>query len=68
MGESRQELIAWLNDVLIPAMAPVHSPILTPQLLQLNLTKVEQCGQGAALAQVFDSIYRTLALDAYVIS
>ncbi|KAE9989553.1 hypothetical protein Vi05172_g5432 [Venturia inaequalis] len=36
----RQELLAWLN-----------------QLLQLNITKVEQCGTGAALCQVFDSIY-----------
>lgn len=26
-------------------------------LLQLNITKVEQCGTGAALCQVFDSIY-----------
>ncbi|KAI3320451.1 microtubule associated protein [Xylariaceae sp. AK1471] len=40
MGESRQELIAWLNS-----------------LLQLNMTKVEQCGTGAALCQVFDSIF-----------
>ncbi|KAF2728634.1 hypothetical protein EJ04DRAFT_516461 [Polyplosphaeria fusca] len=40
MGESRQELIAWLNN-----------------LLQLNVTKVEQCGTGAALCQVFDSIF-----------
>jgi len=40
MGESRQELVQWLN-----------------QLLQLNITKVEQCGTGAALCQVFDSIY-----------
>lgn len=40
MGESRQELVAWLNN-----------------LLQLNITKVEQCGTGAALCQVFDSIY-----------
>ncbi|KAF2680399.1 hypothetical protein K458DRAFT_421628 [Lentithecium fluviatile CBS 122367] len=40
MGESRQELIAWLNN-----------------LLQLNITKVEQCGTGAALCQVFDSIF-----------
>ncbi|XHF97758.1 hypothetical protein AWENTII_001342 [Aspergillus wentii] len=29
MGESRQELLAWLNG-----------------LLQLNLTKIEQCGTG----------------------
>jgi len=40
MGESRQELVLWLNS-----------------LLQLNITKVEQCGTGAALCQVFDSIY-----------
>jgi len=40
MGESRQELVQWLN-----------------QLLQLNITKVEQCGTGAALCQIFDSIY-----------
>ncbi|PHH81615.1 hypothetical protein CDD83_3534 [Cordyceps sp. RAO-2017] len=40
MGESRQELLQWLNS-----------------LLQLNMTKVEQCGTGAALCQVFDSIY-----------
>ncbi|KAI9822038.1 MAG: hypothetical protein M1832_003210 [Thelocarpon impressellum] len=40
MGESRQELLAWLNN-----------------LLQLNITKVEQCGTGAAICQVFDSIY-----------
>ncbi|KAI5297630.1 hypothetical protein KEM56_004661, partial [Ascosphaera pollenicola] len=40
MGESRQELVAWLNN-----------------LLQLNLTKVEQCGTGAPLCQIMDSIY-----------
>jgi len=40
MGESRQELLNWLN-----------------QLLQLNVTRIEQCGTGAALCQVFDSIY-----------
>ncbi|KAK0718426.1 calponin-like actin-binding protein [Lasiosphaeria miniovina] len=40
MGESRQELVQWLNS-----------------LLQLNMTKVEQCGTGAALCQVYDSIY-----------
>ncbi|CUS11134.1 unnamed protein product [Tuber aestivum] len=39
MGESRQELLNWLNG-----------------LLQLNITRVEQCGTGAALCQVFDSI------------
>ncbi|KAJ8098836.1 calponin homology domain-containing protein [Lipomyces tetrasporus] len=40
MGESRQELISWMND-----------------LLQLSLTRVEQCGTGAPLCQIFDSIY-----------
>ncbi|KAL5612703.1 hypothetical protein BROUX41_004208 [Berkeleyomyces rouxiae] len=46
MGESRQELVAWLNN-----------------LLQLNITKVEQCGTGAALCQVFDSIYMNLPMS-----
>jgi len=40
MGESRQELLGWLNN-----------------LLQLNITKVEQLGTGAAYAQVFDSVF-----------
>ncbi|KAL4785661.1 calponin homology domain-containing protein [Aspergillus varians] len=40
MGESRQELLAWLNN-----------------LLQLNMTRIEQCGTGAALCQIFDSIF-----------
>ncbi|KAJ4373428.1 microtubule integrity protein mal3 [Neurospora sp. IMI 360204] len=40
MGESRQELLQWINS-----------------LLQLNLTKVEQCGTGAALCQIYDSIF-----------
>jgi len=40
MGESRQELLNWINN-----------------LLQLNITRVEQLGTGAALTQVFDSIY-----------
>ncbi|KAK6432765.1 microtubule integrity protein mal3 [Oleoguttula sp. CCFEE 5521] len=40
MGESRQELLTWLNG-----------------LLQLNMTKVEQCGTGAALCQIYDSIF-----------
>lgn len=40
MGESRTELIAWLNE-----------------LLQLNYTKVEQCGTGAAYCQIMDSVY-----------
>lgn len=40
MSESRQDLLAWLND-----------------LLKLNYTKIEQVGTGAAICQVFDSIY-----------
>ncbi|KAI5120451.1 hypothetical protein M0805_008498 [Coniferiporia weirii] len=40
MGESRTELLAWLNN-----------------LLQLNYTKIEQCGSGGAYCQVLDSIY-----------
>ncbi|KAG1142439.1 hypothetical protein G6F37_008341 [Rhizopus arrhizus] len=40
MGESRTELLAWLND-----------------LLQLNYTKVEQAGTGAAYCQIMDSIF-----------
>ncbi|KAH9952935.1 microtubule binding protein [Russula dissimulans] len=40
MGESRSELLAWLNE-----------------LLQVNYTKIEQCGTGAAYCQVLDSIY-----------
>ena len=40
MGESRTELIGWINE-----------------LLQLNYTKVEQCGTGGAYCQIMDSIY-----------
>ncbi|KAH8082446.1 calponin homology domain-containing protein [Cristinia sonorae] len=40
MGESRTELIQWLND-----------------LLQVNYTKVEQCGTGGAYCQILDSIF-----------
>ncbi|KAG1169270.1 hypothetical protein G6F70_005222 [Rhizopus microsporus] len=40
MGESRTELLAWVND-----------------LLQLNYTKVEQAGTGAAYCQIMDSIF-----------
>ncbi|KAI9721863.1 MAG: hypothetical protein M1828_004958 [Chrysothrix sp. TS-e1954] len=46
MGESRQELLAWLNS-----------------LLQLNVTKVEQCGTGAALCQIFDSIFLDIPMS-----
>ena len=40
MGESRSELVAWVNE-----------------LLQINYTKIEQCGTGAAYCQIMDSIY-----------
>ncbi|KAI0793149.1 calponin homology domain-containing protein [Irpex lacteus] len=40
MGESRTELIAWVNE-----------------LLQVNYTKIEQCGTGGAYCQILDSIY-----------
>lgn len=40
MGESRSDLLAWVNE-----------------LLQINYTKVEQCGTGAAYCQILDSIY-----------
>ncbi|EIM86285.1 uncharacterized protein STEHIDRAFT_98691 [Stereum hirsutum FP-91666 SS1] len=46
MGESRSELIAWVND-----------------LLQLNYTKVEQCGTGAAYCQILDSIYGDVPMN-----
>jgi RP/EB family microtubule-associated protein len=45
MGESRNELLAWLND-----------------LTQLGYTKVEQCGTGAALCVIVDSIYRDVSV------
>lgn len=45
-GESRSELLGWIND-----------------LLQLNYTKVEQCGTGAAYCQIFDSIYQDLPMS-----
>ncbi|KAL1297105.1 hypothetical protein AAFC00_004687 [Neodothiora populina] len=46
MGESRQELLAWVNG-----------------LLQLNLTKVEQCGTGAPYCQIYDSIFLDLPMS-----
>ena len=48
MGESRSELIAWLNE-----------------LLQLNYTKIEQCGTGAAYCQIIDSVYGAFRIDLY---
>jgi len=40
MGESRTELLQWMNE-----------------LLQINYTKIEQCGSGAAYCQIMDSVY-----------
>lgn len=45
-GESRQELLHWMNS-----------------LLQLNITKVEQCGTGAALCQIYDSIFLDVPMN-----
>ena len=49
MGESRTELIAWLNE-----------------LLQVNYTKVEQCGTGAVYIQIMDSIYGAYNSTRYI--
>ncbi|RKP08555.1 calponin homology domain-containing protein [Thamnocephalis sphaerospora] len=46
MGESRNDLLAWINN-----------------LLQLNYTKIEQLGTGAAYCQIIDSIYRNVPLS-----
>ncbi|CAO1616803.1 unnamed protein product [Sympodiomycopsis kandeliae] len=46
MGESRSELLAWLNE-----------------LLNLNYTKVEQCGSGFAYTQIIDSIYGNVPMS-----
>ncbi|KAL1924021.1 uncharacterized protein VTP21DRAFT_7056 [Calcarisporiella thermophila] len=46
MGESRTELLQWLNN-----------------LLQLNYSKIEQCGTGAAYCQIIDSIYGDLPMN-----
>jgi len=40
MGESRADLLNWVNT-----------------LLEMNYTKIEQLGTGAALCQIIDSIY-----------
>ncbi|KAI9276562.1 calponin homology domain-containing protein [Sporodiniella umbellata] len=46
MGESRTELLAWVND-----------------LLQVNYTKVEQAGTGAAYCQIMDSIFNDVQMS-----
>ncbi|CAG8453079.1 8876_t:CDS:2 [Ambispora gerdemannii] len=45
-GESRTELLAWIND-----------------LLQINYTKIEQMGTGAAHCQIFDSIFGDVQMN-----
>ncbi|WVR05429.1 hypothetical protein IAU60_002444 [Kwoniella sp. DSM 27419] len=47
VGESRGELLAWLNDLLAP----------------ITLTKVEQCGTGSVYCQIIDSIYGDLPMS-----
>ncbi|GMM36489.1 microtubule-binding protein [Saccharomycopsis crataegensis] len=46
LGESRSELLHWLNN-----------------FLDLNYTKVEQCGTGAAYCQILDSIYGDVPMN-----
>lgn len=36
------------------------------ELLQLNYTKVEQCGTGGAYCQILDSVYGTLGISVEV--
>lgn len=49
VGESRTELLQWLND-----------------LLQINYSKIEQCGTGGAYCQILDSIYGASSLSSTV--
>ncbi|KAI8641110.1 calponin homology domain-containing protein [Parasitella parasitica] len=46
MGESRTELLAWLNS-----------------FLDLNYTKVEQAGTGAAYCQIMDSVFNDVSMS-----
>lgn len=46
MGESRQELVNWVNS-----------------LLDLSITKVEQCGTGAIYCQLLDTIYMDVPMS-----
>jgi len=48
MGESRTDLLSWLNSLLSPS-----SPY----------TKIEQTGTGAAHAQIVDSIFGDVPLQ-----
>lgn len=44
-GESRSELVAWINATT-----------------GLGLAKIEQCGTGAALCQIMDTLFGRLAV------
>ncbi|WVQ78490.1 hypothetical protein IAT38_000576 [Cryptococcus sp. DSM 104549] len=46
VGESRGELLAWMNDLLQPTV----------------ITKLEQCGTGSVYCQIIDSIYGDLPM------
>ncbi|WWD16184.1 hypothetical protein CI109_100609 [Kwoniella shandongensis] len=47
VGESRGELLAWLNDLLQPTV----------------ITKLEQCGTGSVYCQIIDSIYGDVPMN-----
>ncbi|KAL7424249.1 microtubule integrity protein mal3 [Cryptotrichosporon argae] len=46
-GESRGELLTWLNELLAPS----------------EIKKVEECGKGAIYCQIIDSIFGDVALQ-----
>ncbi|KAK4685650.1 microtubule-associated protein, RP/EB family, partial [Tremellales sp. Uapishka_1] len=46
-GESRGELLSWMNELLAPQ----------------QVTKLEQCGTGAVYCQIIDSIYGNLPMS-----
>lgn len=64
----------WVNQGIFPNITAFVTTQLTTSpprqdllgwlnsLLQLNMTKVEQCGTGAALCQVYDSIFLDLPM------
>ncbi|KAK8869555.1 hypothetical protein IAR55_000122 [Kwoniella newhampshirensis] len=47
VGESRGELLAWLNELLQPT----------------HITKLEQCGTGSIYCQIIDSIYGDVPMN-----
>ena len=64
MGESRyvkrEAVILWKHAETARSRQELLSWLNS--LLQLNMTKVEQCGTGAALCQVYDSIFLDLPM------